>query len=82
MVKKISNIKIMNKINGGYPPLVECKKKEESINEDTGKKLKKRFFAPKQDINIRTILQQKKQNDIFIPMTDNTEEDLNIVTDL
>ena len=82
MVKKISNIKIMNKINGGYPPLVKCIKIEETIDKNNSKNLKKRFFSPKQDINIRTILQQKQKNDIFIPTNDNTEEELNIVTDL
>ena len=40
------------------------------------------FTQPKQDINIRDILQQKKQNDIFIRTTNNDEENLNIVTDL
>ena len=45
----------MSKINGGYPPLVKCVKFDEPIDKDTGKKLKKRFFSPKQDINIRTI---------------------------
>lgn len=72
----------MNKINGGYPPLVKCIEIEETIDQDTSKNLKKRFFSPKQDINIRTILQQKQQNDIFIPTNDNAEEDLHIVTDL
>ena len=82
MVKIFSNIKLMSKINGGYPPLKKCKNIEETVNENTGKNLKKRFFAPKQDINIRDILQQKKQSDIFIPTTNNDEENLNIVTDL
>ena len=75
----------MSKLNGGYPPLISNNSKQIDIIDDSSKKnLKKRFFAPiqKQDINIRKILQQKKQELLIPDIQTNEPIELNIVDDI
>jgi len=68
----------MLKINGGYPPLIRCNTAEAIKNPKND--LKKRFFAPKQEINIRKILKQRKKN-LIVDENDTDSEELNIISD-
>ena len=72
----------MSKLNGGYPPLISNNSKQIDIIDDSSKK--NRFFAPiqKQDINIRKILQQKKQELLIPDIQTNEPNELNIVDDI